>query len=61
MTFLAAQAGGHPPGCPHRAGLILSKKEKKNSTDSRLCKNPNVLDLIPQQHKSSDILETFIG
>ena len=31
MTFLAAQAGGHPPGCPHRAGLILSKKEK-NST-----------------------------
>ena len=29
MTFLAAHAGGHPSGCPHRAGLILSKKEKK--------------------------------
>ena len=26
MTFLAGQAGGHPSGCPHRAGLILSKK-----------------------------------
>ena len=26
MTFLAAHAGGHPPVCPHRAGLILSKK-----------------------------------
>ena len=25
-TLLAGQAGGHPPGCPHRAGLILSKK-----------------------------------
>ena len=29
MTFLAAHAGGHPSGCPHRAGLILSKKKKK--------------------------------
>ena len=29
MTFLAAHAGGHPSGCPHRAGLILSKKRKK--------------------------------
>ena len=27
MTFLAAHAGGHPSGCPHRAGLILSKKK----------------------------------
>ncbi len=26
MTFLAAHAGGHPSGCPHRAGLILFKK-----------------------------------
>ena len=25
-TLLAGQAGGHPSGCPHRAGLILSKK-----------------------------------
>ena len=25
-TLLAGHAGGHPPGCPHRAGLILSKK-----------------------------------
>ena len=24
-----ARAGGHPSGCPHRAGLILSKKKKK--------------------------------
>ena len=28
MTFLAGHAGGHPSGCPHRAGLILSKKKK---------------------------------
>ena len=28
MTFLAAHAGGHPPGCPHRAGPILKRKEK---------------------------------
>ena len=29
MTFLAAHAGGHPSGCPHRAGLILKKGKKK--------------------------------
>ena len=28
MTFLAAHAGGHPSGCPHRAGLILKKGKK---------------------------------
>jgi hypothetical protein len=28
MTFLAAHAGGHPSGCPHRAGLILKKRKK---------------------------------
>ena len=31
MTLLAGPAGGHPPGGPHRAGLILLKKEKKMS------------------------------
>ena len=35
MTFLAAHAGGHPSGCPHRAGLILSKKEKKKKKKKR--------------------------
>ena len=34
MTFLAAHAGGHPPGCPHRAGLILSKKKNYASLPS---------------------------
>ena len=33
MTFLAAHAGGHPSGCPHRAGLILSKKRKKEKKE----------------------------
>merc|ERR1719263_3819 len=27
LTFLAGHAGGHPSGCPHRAGLILKKKK----------------------------------
>merc|ERR1719263_504579 len=27
LTFLAGHAGGHPSGCPHRAGLILKKRK----------------------------------
>ena len=27
-TLLAGPAGGHPPGCPHRAGLISLSKKK---------------------------------
>ena len=38
MIFLAAHAGGHQSGCPHRAGLILSKKEK--NIKDRLPKKP---------------------
>jgi len=35
MTFLAGHAGGHPSGCPHRAGLILSKKGKKGEEEEK--------------------------
>ena len=35
MTFLAAHAGGHPPGCPHRAGLILKKEKKKRKKEKK--------------------------
>ena len=38
-TFLAGHAGGHPSGCPHRAGLILSKKEKKRKRTKEEKKN----------------------
>ena len=29
FALLAGPAGGHPPGCPHRAGLISQKKKEK--------------------------------
>ena len=32
-----AQAGGHPPGCPPPAGLILSQKKKKREKNARKC------------------------
>ena len=35
MTFLAAHAGGHPPGCPHRAGLVLSKKRGEKEKEGK--------------------------
>ena len=35
-TFLAGHAGGHPSGCPHRAGLILSKKKRKKKRKNKL-------------------------
>ena len=35
MTFLAAHAGGHPSGCPHRAGLVLSKKKEEEKKRRR--------------------------
>ena len=43
MTFLAAHAGGHPSGCPHRAGLILSKKKRKKNCDSDTIQNVAIL------------------
>ena len=34
-------AGGHPSGCPQRAGLVLSKKgRKKYANLVDLCKKP---------------------
>ena len=35
MTFLAAHAGGHPSGCPHRAGLIKRKREGKGENKEK--------------------------
>ena len=58
-TFLAGHAGGHPSGCPHRAGLILSKKKKKSAIFNE---NFEIRERIPKRCKGVhcvDLGESF--
>ena len=55
VTFLAGHAGGHPLGCPHRAGPILSKKkeEKKGEKKNPEARISNQMNLMKNEKKNS--------